>query len=111
MTTRSDTFKAIKSGQLKNYMIHDEDRVAIMVTQVTRGLGHHYSCCMLPVILAKMCVVKLIMQDAHEVDHQAEEVTIAVMDRMLHNWCKEPGHIHWEAVYQVSCPRRRDKNK
>jgi len=32
---------------------------------------------MLIAIIAKTCVATLIMRDAHEVDHQAEEVTVA----------------------------------
>ena len=65
----SETFVAMKSGKLKNYMIHDQDGGAIMMTLATRGLCHHYRCRTLPGILAKMRVVKLIMQDAHKVDH------------------------------------------
>ena len=65
----SKTFAAMRSGKLKNYVIHDEDGVAIIVTWATRGLGHHYGHRRLPAILAKTCFTKVIMQDVHKVDH------------------------------------------
>ena len=72
-----EMFEAQRKGKLMNYTIHEEDKLAVMQTWATLGVKHHYGQQRLVAIMAKTRVATLIMQDAHEVDHHATEVTVA----------------------------------